>query len=187
MILVAGTLVADLIVRPIRGWPGKSQNASVDHIEVLPGGAVANTGMALARLGVPVAARAAVGGDNIGKVVKDSVGSWAARNDVLVIPSSRTTASVVGVSQDGDRCFLSAPGACDEFCLTPEDVESEISSGSRAIHIGYAMILPRLDGEPLRNAMHRARELGALTSLDVTYFQDRSWPDLLMLLPEIDV
>ena len=80
MILVAGTLVADLIVRPIRGWPGKSQNASVDHIEILPGGAVANTGMALARLGVPVAARAAVGEDNIGKVVKDSVGRWAARN-----------------------------------------------------------------------------------------------------------
>ena len=54
MISVVGTLVADVIIRPVRGWPGKSQNATVDCIEVLPGGAVANTGMALARLGVPV-------------------------------------------------------------------------------------------------------------------------------------
>ena len=35
--------------------------------------------------------------------------------------------------------------------------------------------------------MHRASQLGALTSLDVTYFEDRPWPDLLKLMPEIDV
>lgn len=187
MISVAGTLVADLIVRPIRDWPGKNQNARVDRIEILPGGAVANTGMALARLGVPVSTCAAVGDDNIGMVVKESVNRWAARDAVMVIPSSRTTASVVGVSEDGDRCFLSAPGACDQFILTPEQVESEIASGSRALHVGYAMILPMLDGEPLKNLMRRASQLGALTSLDVTYFDNRPWPDLLKLMPEIDV
>ena len=187
MISVAGTLVADLIIRPIRAWPGKSQNANVDHIEVLPGGAVANTGMALARLGVPVSAFAAVGEDNLGKIVKESVSRWAARDSVTVIPSSRTTASVVGVSEDGDRCFLSAPGACDQFSLTPEQVENEVASGSRALHIGYAMILPSLDGEPLEKVMRRASQLGALTSLDVTYFDGRPWPDLLKLMPEIDL
>lgn len=187
MISVAGTLVADLIVRPIRGWPGKNQNANVDRIELLPGGAVANTGMALARLGVPVSACAAVGEDNLGTFVKDFVGRWAARDTVNVIPSNRTTASVVAVSEDGDRRFLTAAGACDQFSLTPEQVESEIASGSRALHIGYAMILPGLDGEPLKNVMRRASELGALTSLDVTYFDDRPWPDLLELMPEIDL
>lgn len=187
MISVAGTLVADLIIRPIRVWPGKSQNGNVDHIEVVSGGAVANTGMALARLGVPVSALAAVGGDNIGKVVKDSVHEWAARDAVSVMPSSRTTASVVAVSEDGDRCFLSAAGACDQFRLTPEQVENEIALGSRALHVGYAMILPSLDGEPLVKVMHRASQLGALTSLDVTYFDGRPWADLLKLMPEIDL
>jgi sugar/nucleoside kinase (ribokinase family) len=187
MISVAGTLVADLIVRPIRAWPGKNQNAIVDHIEVLPGGAVANTGMALARLGVPVSTCAAVGEDNLGKIVKDSINRWAILDGITVIPSRRTTASVVAVSEDGDRCFLSAPGACDQFSLTPEQVENEIASGSRALHIGYALILPGLDGEPLKKVMRRASQLGALTSLDVTYFDDRPWPDLLKLMPEIDV
>jgi sugar/nucleoside kinase (ribokinase family) len=187
MISVAGTLVADLLIRPIRVWPGKNQNAHVDHIEMLSGGAVANTGMALARLGVPVSALAAVGGDNVGKVVKDSVRQWAARDGVTVIVTSRTTTSVVAVSEDGDRCFLSAAGACDQFSLTPEQVEAEIALGSRALHIGYAMILPRLDGEPLLKVMQRASQLGVLTSLDVTYFDGRPWPDLLKLMPEIDV
>jgi sugar/nucleoside kinase (ribokinase family) len=187
MISVVGTLVADLIIRPIRVWPGKGQNAHVDHIEMLPGGAVANTGMALARLGVPVSALAAVGGDNIGNVVKDSVGQWAARDGVNVIGSSRTTTSVVVVSEDGDRCFLSAAGACDQFSLTAEEVEAEISLGSRALHVGYAMILPSLDGGPLAKVMRRATQLGALTSLDVTYFDGRPWPDLLKLMPEIDL
>ena len=133
MISVAGTLVADLIIRPIRAWPGKSQSSHVDHIEVLPGGAVANTGLALARLGVPVSAFAAVGEDNIGKIVKDSVHAWAARDSVTVIRSSRTTASVVAVSEDGDRCFLSAAGACDQFRLTPDQIENEVAAGSRAL------------------------------------------------------
>jgi sugar/nucleoside kinase (ribokinase family) len=187
MISVAGTLVADLLIRPIRAWPGKNQNAHVDHIEMLPGGAVANTGMALARLGVPVSALAAVGGDNVGKVVKDSVRQWAARDGVTVIGTSRTTTSVVAVSDDGDRCFLSAAGACDQFSLTLEQVEAEIALGSRALHIGYAMILPALDGDPLVKVMQRASQLGVLTSLDVTYFDGRPWPDLLKLMPEIDV
>jgi ribokinase len=187
MISVAGTLVADLIIRPIRGWPGKSQNAVVDSIEVLPGGAVANTGMALARLGVPVSACGAVGADNIGKVVKESISGWAARDAIDILPTSRTSASVVAVSDDGDRCFLSAAGACDEFSLTPEQVETEIALGSRALHIGYALLLPGLDGEKLKTLMRHASQLGMLTSLDVTYFDDRPWPDLLQLMPEIDV
>ena len=49
------------------------------------------------------------------------------------------------------------------------------------------MILPKLDGDPLKKVMHRASQLGALTSLDVTYFDHRPWPDLLKLMPEIDV
>jgi len=106
---------------------------------------------------------------------------------VTVIRSTRTTASVVAVSEDGDRCFLSAAGACDQFRLTPEQIEDEVAAGSRALHVGYAMILPSLDGEPLEKVMRRASQLGALTSLDVTYFDGRPWADLLKLMPEIDL
>lgn len=187
MITVAGTLVADLVVGPVGKWPGPGKSADIDYIEIVPGGAVANTGMALARLGVPVSAYAAVGEDNLGTIVRDFVDSWAARNAIRVIPSRRTTASMVAISENRDRSFLTAAGACDRFHFTPEEVEKEVNSGSRALHIGYAMLLPGLDGEPLKNVMRAASRLGALTSLDVTYYDNRPWPDLLKLMPEIDV
>ncbi len=187
MISVAGTLVADLLVRPIRNWAGKGHNANVDSIEILPGGAVANTGHALARLGLPVSALGAVGEDSLGAVVRESIGRWAARNRVEQIPSTRTTASVVAVFEDGDRCFLACAGACDRFNLTATDMESEVAAGSRALHIGYAGRLPMLDGEPLEKLMRLTRGLGLLTSLDVTYFPDPRWPQLMKLMPEIDV
>jgi sugar/nucleoside kinase (ribokinase family) len=187
MITVAGTLVADVVVGPIGQWPGPGQSADLDSIEIVPGGAVANTGMALARLGVPVSACAAVGADNLGTIIKGSVSTWATRNAIRVIPSRRTTASIVAISKDRDRSFLTAAGACDQFQFTPEDVEREVSAGSRALHIGYAMLLPGLDGEPLKKVMRAAGRLGVLTSLDVTYYDHRPWPDLLQLMPEIDV
>jgi sugar/nucleoside kinase (ribokinase family) len=187
MITVAGTLVADLVVGPVGEWPSPGKSADLDYIEIVPGGAVANTGMALARLGVPVSACAAVGKDNLGAIVNDFVGSWATRNRVRVIPSKRTTASIVAISKDRDRSFLTAAGACDQFQFTAEEVEREVRSGSRALHIGYAMLLPGLDGESLKNVMRAAGRLGVLTSLDVTYYDNRPWADLLKLMPEIDV
>jgi sugar/nucleoside kinase (ribokinase family) len=187
MITVAGTLVADLVVGPIRAWPSVGKSADVDHIDIVPGGAVANTGMALARLGIPVSAWAAVGEDNLGTLVKDFVGGWATRNAVKVIPSCRTTASIVAISESRDRSFLTAAGACDQFQITVEELEAEIRSGSRGLHIGYAMLLPGLDGDPLKKVMREASRLGALTSLDVTYYDNRPWTDLLKLMPEVDV
>jgi sugar/nucleoside kinase (ribokinase family) len=187
MITVVGTLVADVVVGPIRAWPDPGKNGDIDYVDIVPGGSVANTGMALARLGIPVSACAAVGGDNLGRIVKEFVGDWATRNAVKVIPSARTTAGLVAVSENSERSFLSAPGACDKFQLTVEELETEVSSGSRALHVGYAMILPALDGDPLKKVMHEASRLGALTSLDVTYYDNRPWPDLLKLMPEVDV
>ncbi|PWT85383.1 MAG: hypothetical protein C5B58_03175 [Acidobacteria bacterium] len=187
MITVAGTLVADVVVGPMGVWPGSGKSADVDYIEIVPGGAVANTGMALARLGVPVSACAAVGEDNLGRIVRDFVSGWATRNAVRVIPSTRTTASIVAISENRDRSFLTAAGACDQFQFAVEELQTEISSGSRALHIGYAMLLPGLDGDPLKKVMQEARRLGALTSLDVTYYDNRPWTDLLKLMPEVDV
>jgi sugar/nucleoside kinase (ribokinase family) len=187
MISVAGTLVADLTVRPIREWPAKGGVSFVESIDVKHGGAVANTGLALERLGVPVSAWGAVGDDNLGSVIKNLVGSWATHDAVSVLPSTRTTATIVAVAEDGDRRFINALGACDLFSLSEEQIDQQIAQGSRALHVGYAMILPAFDGKPLIRAMRRATELGALTSLDVTYFETPRWPSLLELMPEVDV
>ncbi|HEY0793891.1 MAG TPA: carbohydrate kinase family protein [Chthoniobacterales bacterium] len=187
MIAVAGTLVADIVLRSVPQWPEKGGVVCVDLIQANHGGAVANTGLALERMGIPVTALATVGGDDLGIMVRSKVSTWATHNAVGVDASSRTTACIVAVAEDGDRSFIVMAGACDRFVLTEAQVEQVILSGSRALHVGYALLLPAFDGERLRRALRRAGTLGALTSLDVSWHKSDQWPSLLTVLPEIDV
>src|SRR5260370_23485617 len=39
----------------------------------------------------------------------------------------------------------------------------------------------------MKRAFRRAKEVGVLTSLDVTYFDSPLWPSLLDLMPDVDV
>jgi len=187
MISLAGTLVADILARPVGDWPKHGNVVSIEEIEVQPGGAVANTGQILERLGVPVSVHATVGSDNLGQITRSLLESWATRSGIQMLTGHRTTATIVAVGQDGDRNFINAPGACDLFRLREAQVDEDVRLGARALHVGYALILPAFDGHPMKRALHRAKELGILTSLDVTYFDSPLWSTLIDLMPEVDV
>ena len=59
-----------------------------------------------------------------------------------------TSASVVLDRSDGERTFLHNPGA--SAALSAADVEAALErSGARWLHIGGALVLPALDGDPL--------------------------------------
>ena len=187
MIPLAGTLVADILARPVGDWPKHGNVVSIEEIEVQPGGAVANTGQILERLGVPVSVHATVGSENLGQITRSLLESWATRSGIQMLTGHRTTATIVAVGQDGDRNFINAPGACDLFRLREAQVDEDVRLGARALHVGYALILPAFDGHPMKRALHRAKELGILTSLDVTYFDSPLWSTLIDLMPEVDV
>jgi len=187
MIPLAGTLVADILARPVGDWPKHGNVVSIEEIEVQPGGAVANTGQILERLGVPVSVHATVGSDNLGQITRSLLESWATRSGIQMLTGHRTTATIVAVGQDGDRNFINVPGACDLFRLSEAQVDEDVRLGARALHVGYALILPAFDGHPMKRALHRAKELGILTSLDVTYFDSPLWSTLIDLMPEVDV
>ena len=61
MIALAGTIVVDIPAQPVVGMPERGGFEAVEQIDLYVGGAVANTGMALSRLGVPVGAVGCVG------------------------------------------------------------------------------------------------------------------------------
>ena len=187
MISLAGTLVADIMARPIGDWPKNGSVVTIEEIEVQPGGAVANTGQILERLGVPVSVHAAVGSDNLGQITRSLVESWATRSGIQTLAGRRTTATIVVVGEDGDRNFINAPGACDQFRLSEAQIDEDVRLGARALHVGYALGLPAFDGHAMKRALCRAKEVGLLTSVDVTYFDSPLWPTLLDLMPEVDV
>ncbi len=111
MIAIAGTVVVDVPAHPVAEMPERGRLAAVDRIDVNVGGAVANTGMALARLGVPVGVVGCVGKDPLGRIVVEELSGWAQNLWIREDENRSTSATLVLVHPDGERTFISAVGA----------------------------------------------------------------------------
>jgi sugar/nucleoside kinase (ribokinase family) len=93
---------------------------------------------------------------------------------------------VVLDASDGERTFLHNPGASG--ALTAADVESALdATGVSWLHIGGALVLPALDGDPLAALLERARRRGLRTSLDPVHDATGRWHRLHASLPHLDV
>src|ERR671910_3639680 len=187
MIAVAGTIVVDVPAHPVAAIRHRGGLEAVERIDLYVGGAVANTGMALSRLGVPVGAIGCVGKDALGRIVLEELSGWAEGLWIREDETRSTSATLVLVHPDGERTFISAIGANGALKEEHLPWEELVEAGTRAIHLGYALLLPGLDGAPMVRALKRARDLGLLVSLDVTWIPEASWEDALALLTDVDV
>ncbi len=187
MIAVAGLITADILTYPVTTLPELGTLEPVQRIEVRLGGSVANTGAALARLGIPVAAVGRIGNDLLGTLVVEEAARWADTHWLIRDPVRSTSATVVLLHPDGERSFFHAAGAETAFSLGDIPLEALQESGLRVLHLGYALLLPSLDGNPMIHLFEKVREQGILISLDVTSHAQADWPSLLPILPLIDV
>ena len=95
--------------------PGKLLN-NIGAADVHTGGSVANTGLALKKLGADVTLLCKVGNDEFGHLVQNIVARYGATG-VLVDDNSDTSYSVVLAVPGLDRIFLHCPGANDTFSV----------------------------------------------------------------------
>ena len=65
-VVCLGILVADVVGKPIESFPPRGTLATVERMELHAGGCAANTGISLARLGVPTAVLGKIGADGFG-------------------------------------------------------------------------------------------------------------------------
>src|SRR5918997_515456 len=162
MIAVAGTIVVDVPAHPVTGMPDRGGLEAVERIDLYVGGAVANTGMALSRLGVPVGAIGCVGKDSLGRIVLEELSRWAEGLWIREDETRSTSATLVLVHPDGERTFISAVGAnagLEEEYLPWEEL---VEAGTRAIHLGYALCStwrpsPTSPTEPRRSTIPGSR------------------------------
>lgn len=134
------------------------------------GGAVANTGLALHRLGIGVRLVGKVGRDPFGDEILNILRSHSPGLAAGMIVSDRDTSSyTVVISPPGtDRTFLHCPGANDT--LSSRDIPDGALSGTRLLHFGYPPLMRQMylkDGDELRRLMRRSRRMGLTTSLDM--------------------
>jgi sugar/nucleoside kinase (ribokinase family) len=185
-VLCAGIIVADAIASPVDEVPEKGRLALVESVQLATGGCALSTASALARLRVPTALCGCVGEDLFGAVLVREARSRGLDTGSVRVCEELTSASVVLDASDGERTFLHNPGASG--ALTVDDVEAGIERiRPRWLHVGGALVLPRLDGEPLAAVLEGAQASGVVTSLDPVHDATERWDRLHPSLPHLDV
>lgn len=171
-VVVAGHICLDLIPEiagsSFRLAPGKL--LEIGRTELATGGAVANTGLALHRLGINARLMGKVGGDFYGDAILSLLRQHGAAlaDGMIVARDEATSYSIVISPPDTDRMFLHCTGANDTF--TAADVGMEALEEAGLFHFGYPPLMRRMfenGGEELAELMKRAKAAGATTSLDM--------------------
>lgn len=167
----------------------------VDGIEITPGGAVTNTGLALSRLGFETALIGRSGDDSFADILERELERRGGRARLSRNATSGTSYSVILTPPGSDRIFLHDPGANNEF--SANDVDDRSLEGIRVLHFGYPTVMRRIyedGGINLRSLFLRAHAAGALVSLDMALPDPdsevgrRDWRGFLeTVLPAVDL
>ncbi|RMF02928.1 MAG: carbohydrate kinase family protein [Chloroflexi bacterium] len=202
-IIVAGHICLDVIPtfeQTGGDWrqviaPGKLVN--VGQAVTATGGAVANTGLALHRLGLPTRLMGKLGDDLFGQAILDLLNhnNPALAKGMIVEPGEVTSYTVVLSPPGVDRIFFHNPGANDTF--SDADVSTAALAGAGLFHFGYPPLMRHMfadGGKALARLLQKAKAAGLTTSLDMAYPDRNSaagqadWRTLLAhVLPHVDI
>lgn len=172
--------------------PGRLTN--VEDAVLSTGGAVSNTGLALAKLGVDVVLNGKVGEDAFGDIIRRTVGEERAKA-FKTVSDQKTSYTIVLALPGVDRFVLHNPATNDTF--GPEDIDYNLARECILFHFGYPPLMKRMyenDGTELAELFKRIKELGVTTSLDMAMPDPSSqsgqvnWVTILeKVLPYVDI
>lgn len=173
--------------------PGKLIN--VENAQIHIGGAVGNTGLAMAFFGSNVRLMGKVGQDEFGEIASQIVKSHGVSTGLIISQTSHTSYSIVLAIPGQDRIFLHDPGANDTFEYSDLDM-NEIRDAS-LFHFGYPPLMKHLymdNGRELTKIFRDVSNYGVVTSLDMAALDAKSpaslvdWQTILSnTLPFVDI
>ena len=171
--------------------PGKLLHVS--EADIHTGGSVANTGLALKKLGNDVKLLGKIGKDPFGNMVKEILSAYGT-SGLIEDENTSTSYSVVLAVPGFDRIFLHNPGANDTF--TNADIPESVLEEAVLFHFGYPPLMKQMyadNGRELISIFRRVKEHGIATSLDFAAIDPHSeaaragWKQILIkLLPHVD-
>jgi len=199
-IVVAGHICLDIIP----DWRiGSIKTIIPGHIlemsglKLSTGGAVANTGIALKKLGINTALLGKVGEDAFGKVILEILKKEDETlvKNMIISRNEVSSYTIVLSPPDTDRVFLHYPGPNHSF--TANDIPYEKIKSGRIFHFGYPPLMQKFyenEGKELIKMFQRIREMKIITSLDMAMPDPESpagkldWRKLLKnVLPMVDI
>jgi sugar/nucleoside kinase (ribokinase family) len=192
-ILAGGNWIVDA-VKIIDTWPQQDALANILSTARGTGGSPFNVLVDLALMGAdfPLEAAGLVGADEYGEWIMERCSELTIDTRVLnhtdLAPTSYT--DVMTVQQNGRRTFFHARGANAVL----DSCHFEFDTKARIFHLGYLLLLDKLDGPSATHGtvaaevLARAQEAGLKTSIDVvSEDSDRFAKIVLPALKHVDV
>jgi sugar/nucleoside kinase (ribokinase family) len=187
---IFGLIVADVIAEPmdLRNPPRPGGLAFTNSVQLTTGGNVCNTGIAMAKLGMKVAAAGLVGEDVLGAAVTERLRqSGLDTSAVFKTDRGQTSATVVAVEPGGERCFFHTPGVTKLLDASALRQCFPIFRRCRYVQIGYFGLLPALTPQlPALLKELRAAAPDTKVALE-TVTPVGPWGELEPILPHLDL
>jgi sugar/nucleoside kinase (ribokinase family) len=186
--VLCGSCVADILVRPVplEKPIGGGKLLLAEPIEVVTGGIVSNSGIAMARLGMKIAAFSYVGKDDWAALIRRRLeGEGVDCSRLLPHPTGATSTTAVLIDPSGERSFahcVGAPKLMDKALFLDN---LDFFARSRMVLVGYYSLMPNLEGD-LPEVFAAIRKTGCQTALDSAGDGGGMAP-LDRILPQLDV
>ncbi len=171
-IILGGNILLDILY-PINGYPASGQLTTVlDGITRTTGGAVCNVGIDLAKLNpnYSLGALGCVGNDEDGEFVLSALAGNGIDTSLVKRSGKTSFTAVMSDKITNERTFFQYRGAnslFSESSFSWDDIDAKI------LHMGYILLLDRLDlpdekyGTAMARLLAKAQSLGIKTSIDV--------------------
>ena len=181
-IAVAGSVLVDKI-NEIKAYPQSGELTQIVGLEKAVGGCVPNVALDLKKIcpELNVKAIGKVGNDEDGAYVSNVLSQGGVDVSGFVVSEEDSTSFTEVMSViNGQRTFFTFPGTSADFGYNDIDFEN---LDSRILHLGYFLLLEKVDqGEGIQ-ILQKAQEMGIKTSIDLVSENSDRYSLILSCLP----
>lgn len=184
-IAVAGSVIVDKI-NEINAYPHAGELTQIRSIQNAVGGCVPNVALDLKKIdpALAVSAIGKIGDDPEGAFVTDILKAGGVSTAGLAImPGEKTTFTEVMSVPGGQRTFFVYPGAGADFGIADMDFNS---IDAKILHLGYFLLLQRVDDGDGLKILQKAKAEGIQTSIDLVSENSDRYSLVLPCLPYTD-
>ncbi len=164
-IAVAGSVLVDKI-NEISAYPSVGELTQIHRVSKAVGGCVPNDSVDLKRMddSLTVKAVGRVGDDEDGAFVKETLQSYGVDTSGLKACEQRTSFTEVMSVAGGQRTFFTYAGASADFGV--DDIDFDALDVDM-LHLGYFLLLNKVDNGDGEKILKKAQERGVKTSIDL--------------------
>ena len=172
------------------GWPftavppGGGTNF-IDELTLAVSGAAGTASIAASKMGLKTLAVGGVGSDLMGDWVLKRLQHFGVDTSTMQQQEGwKTSSSIVTTRRDGSRPALHMRGATADFYVDDTMMKQVIDA--KVVHIGGIGLMKKMDEGRNAELMKRAKQNGAITTVDIFAGSKDDMPAVAMVLPHTD-